>query len=308
MKINEWKGKVIRLVNKKVYFFNEEGIYTKISIIDAKKLKLKYLGYDRRTGEYYREYSSEYFFNRCSISEERAIACLRIGDNIEKFQKDIERFKKIYETDDFNLTNTVVRISRKKFYFFDENGKYTYLTEKEILPSNVFIGNIIITIKGNVVYSCNIQRHELARVMGTDNMNLLKIAIGKLQIGDTIQTLKEYYDTANLGSITLPEGVQRFVTKISKPEFVCTPENPNKDNTFDYIHIYVGIVSEWETDRKKYIMQNREEINNMVLARIRNDKRFLKYGVPENVLKLSKVILVKRTSELHYIFQLKNID
>lgn len=306
MEINEWKGNVIRLVDKKVYFFNEEGIYTKISIIDAKKMKLKGLGYNRETGEYYKDFSERYF--NYWTPEERAIACLKIGDSMEKLQKDIARFEKIYETDDFKLTNTVIRISRKKFYFFDDNGKYSCLTEKDILPSDVFIGQVIITIKGNIVYDCNIQKHELAETIGVDNINILNVAIGKLKIGDTIQILKKYCDNTTLGKRVLPEGIQRFVTKISKPEFVCTPENHNKDNTFDYIHVYVGIVSEWETDRKKYIIDNIDGINKMILDKIRNDKKFLKYGVPENFLKLTKVTLVKRTSELHYVFELKNID
>lgn len=313
MIVNDCKGKVMRIIKKEAYYFNQDGIYVKTSCYDAKKMKLKGLAYNRETGQYYQDKDVVYF---CwgiigeihSNPIDRAIACLKLGDNTEKLNRDVERFKKMYEKKDFKLTNTVIRINGKKFYFFDENGKYTYLTEKNILPSDVFIENVQIIMTGNIVYYFSKTRRELAELIKAENQVLLRVAMVNLKVGDTIQNLKNNYENATLQKIILPEGVQRFVTRISRPEFVCTPENPNKNNTFDYIHVYIGIVSEWETDRKKYIKDNIREINNMVLDKLRNDRSFLKYGVPEKFLRVAKITLIKRTSELHYVFELKKID
>ncbi len=46
----------------------------------------------------------------------------------------------------------------------------------------------------------------------------------------------------------------------------------------------------------------------MVWNKLENDRRFLKYGIPINFLKIAKVTFKKCTSELHYVFELKCID
>ena len=51
-----------------------------------------------------------------------------------------------------------------------------------------------------------------------------------------------------------------------------------------------------------------KEINKMVWNKLENDRRFLKYGIPINFLKIAKVTFKKCTSELHYVFELKCID
>ena len=39
------KCSVMRVIDKEVYFFDKNGIYTHTSIVDAKKLKLRDLGF-----------------------------------------------------------------------------------------------------------------------------------------------------------------------------------------------------------------------------------------------------------------------
>lgn len=63
-----------------------------------------------------------------------------------------------------------------------------------------------------------------------------------------------------------------------------------------------------ERRQKKYIRDHIREINEMVLEKIENDKTFLKYGIPINFLRFSKVTLIKRTSEIQFILELTNID
>lgn len=51
--------------------------------------------------EYTKIYNDKYFYS-----------ILHLGDSIEKFEKDIERFRELYENNKFKLTNTVFRIKR----------------------------------------------------------------------------------------------------------------------------------------------------------------------------------------------------
>ena len=310
MDVFELKGKVLRIIDKRVYFFNEEGIYERTSIIGAKDKKLKNLGFNGNTGQYYITKSLyAYFPDIYSIAVERAAACLSVGDSIQEFNQNILKFEKLYKTKKFELTNTVFRIRGGRFYFFDENEKYTCLKEKEILPSNIFIGEVFVRDAKHVSYYCDLQVRQLAKVLDVTNLNILRKALGKLNVGDTLDILKEYCNGGIiLEKTNLPDGLERFVTRIQRPEFVCEPENPNKYTTFDYIHVYVGIIEEWKTDRKKYIEEHKKEITKMVFDKIEKDRTFLKYGIPINFLKVSKITLVKRTSEIHYVLVIKDIN
>ena len=302
------KCSVMRVIDKEVYFFDKNGIYSHTSIVDAKKLKLRDLGFNGFTGEYYKKNPLYgYFSSNHSNAMDRAVACLRTGDSINQFRENFSKFEKLYELDDFEIANTVIRICNRKFYFFDENGKYSFLTEKNVLPSNVFIGNIFVTHK-SISYSCDVQLHQFSRVIKVDNLNVLKKALGQMCIGDTVQDLIERCNNVTFRKLVLPEGVERFVTRIERPTFVCIPENPNKVTTFDYIHLYVGLVSEWDEDISSYLNAHIKEINKMVWNKLENDRRFLKYGIPINFLKIAKVTFKKCTSELHYVFELKCID
>ena len=73
MDVFELKGKVLRIIDKKSIFFNEEGIYERTSIIGAKDKKLKNLGFNGNTGQYYSTKSLyAYFPDIYSIAVERA--------------------------------------------------------------------------------------------------------------------------------------------------------------------------------------------------------------------------------------------
>ena len=177
------------------------------------------------------------------------------------------------------------------------------------MPSNIFIGEVFVRDAKHVSYYCGLQVRQLAKVLDVTNLNILRKALGKLNVGDTLDILKEYCNGGIiLEKTNLPDGLERFVTRIQRPEFVCEPENPNKYTTFDYIHVYVGIIEEWKTDRKKYIEEHKKEITKMVFDKIEKDKTFLKYGIPINFLKVSKITLVKRTSEIHYVLVIKDIN
>lgn len=79
-----------------------------------------------------------------------------------------------------------------------------------------------------------------------------------------------------------------------------------KVNTFDFIRVDVG-VPQGRKDKISFIKNNLAELTKRVLKKIENSKRFQKYGVPINFLKLSNVVL--RCDDLiEFTFELKDIE
>ena len=310
------KNRAMRICDKKVYYFNEEGIYTSLSIKKAKENGIKGIVFDSETGEYHQDFVwkilKEYYEeekNRSCVKEDnavtRAIICLEIGDSITKFYNDAKRFEKLYKRP-FSVINTVFRITCGEFYFFDASGKYNCMKEKEIIRSDIFIGSVGIGNNGKTWYKCNTELHKLSKKLGVDNPGIERKAITQMKIGDTEETFGELVRNTKFEKRDLPQGIDRFITRVRKPDFFCTPENLNKDTTFDYIHIYVGTVVEWE-NKMQYIKSHLSEIESKVLDKIEKDRTFKKFGVPVNVLKLSEVTMRNRTSELKFVFELKSI-
>lgn len=100
--------------------------------------------------------------------------------------------------------------------------------------------------------------------------------------------------------------IDQLVQGISPPVFEREPENENTA-TFDRIRISVGLpryqFSSWEALRDE-VNKHRREIYRLVFDTIESDRRFLRYGVPINFLKLSEVTLLRNYS-LEFIFELK---
>ena len=311
MNYADLKEKALRVIDKKVFFFNNEGIYTEISVIEARRLKMEGLEFDGKTGKYFPNnqlmifnilghYDGKYIMNR-------AVACLEKGDTLENLQHLVEKFKKIYVPGNFKITNTVFRVRLKKYYYFNEDGVYSCMSEKEILNSDIYIGGFYWGENGQVKCYCDNELKLLFRTLNIgENERMAKMAITKMNLGDKVQDLEKYYNGISFKKHTI-EGIDRFITRIDNPQFFCSPENPNKSTTFDFIHIDVGIVSEWSMDRVEYIKQNIDEIDKKVIDKIQNNTSFLKYGVPVNILKATQRTIVLRMSKLHYVFELKKI-
>lgn len=99
----------------------------------------------------------------------------------------------------------------------------------------------------------------------------------------------------------------RLVQIIGRPEYERVPENQD-DSTFDRIRVTVGLsrylYPSWEDLRsevKKYL----HEIYQRSLQRIAADRRFKRYGVPINFIKLSNATLLRNFS-IELIFELKS--
>lgn len=103
-----------------------------------------------------------------------------------------------------------------------------------------------------------------------------------------------------------PSPLEQLVQQILPPVFEREPENENT-STFDRIRITVGLpryqFPSWEALRSE-VKRHRREIYRLVLDKIEKDRRFKRFGVPVNVLKLSDVTLLRNYS-LEFILELK---
>lgn len=202
-----------------------------------------------------------------------------------------------------SLINYVLRVCKKRVYYFDENKIYKSISlemaKKRNLKGIHFVSEDRCFL--DVRYSMYFPEIEYC----TENLVLWKKAVTKLKEGDTIEDFKNYLSSTRIESHEKPSGVDRFIGKIDKPIFVREPENENK-NTFDYIYIDILIIQNWETDKMEYIKENMYEIRRRVVEKLQNDRSFEKYGVPINFLKISRITL-KRDSILQFVFELKEI-
>ena len=294
------KEQAIRINKKKVYFFNSEGIYTETSIEEARRMHLKGLKMD-----YYKRggYCSETDFSGPTA---RAILCLEVGDSIDKLEQDIERFEKAEKKSERGYINVVLRKCNKKFYFFNEKEEWTCLPEEEILPTDISVPYIWFERGKDISYLKINFSYELLQRIDVDNKTLLSKAIGRLEVGDSIEKLKEYCN----GGVTLKEPSKAsydngIITRICDPEFICNPENPKKTTTFDYINVDVNLLTTWKGDKKVYLEKHKKEISKMVLEKVKKDRTFLKYGIPVNYLKIAHIVLYKGGNMLQYVLELK---
>ena len=102
-----------------------------------------------------------------------------------------------------------------------------------------------------------------------------------------------------------PSPLDQLVQEISPPVFEREPGNNNM-GTFDRIRVTVGLpryqFPSWAALRGE-VKKHQREIYQLVLAKIENDWRFKRYGVPVNFLNLSDVTLLRYYS-LEFIFEL----
>ena len=98
-----------------------------------------------------------------------------------------------------------------------------------------------------------------------------------------------------------------IIAKINDPEFRCKPENPDKKSTFDYIIVDIALLTTWEGDKKAYIEENKKKLTQKVLEKIKENKKFLKYNVPINYLKVAKITLYNNRNNIQYILELKTL-
>ena len=195
------------------------------------------------------------------------------------------------------VTNHALRKFGEKYYYFDENGIYKSIPEEEAknILDNVyerFDGSTFYIMKSNIAINVDI--------------NVLRSSLAKLKLGESFDEFKEIYQTIEFKHKEKPKGLERFITKIDPPRFIKMPENQELE-VFDFIHVDVFVVTEWETDIYKYILENKKEIIYKVLKKIEADKSFKNYSVPINFLKLANITYSKRLNFIRFVFELKEL-
>ena len=285
-----------------VHYFNSDGIYTSVSRDAAKKIAQLQ---DLESWHW----ASGYGWMPRSLNSEsvlRAILALRIGDSFEDLKKVIEKLNEESRKRwrNYPMYNVVYRVKNNKlFYFFNEEGVCSCLEKNDMLKSGVKV--TINEIWGNYIFS-RYSVIDLKKSLGSNySTAIFKKALSKLETGDKLEKIDEYCQEVVKEAEEKQASLERFVTRIFKPDFVCVPENPNKKTTFDYIHVDVNLVMHWDNDKEKFIRTNAKKIAEMVLKSIENEKTFKKYGVPIEFLKIANVTLRRDLNSLHYVFELK---
>lgn len=189
-----------------------------------------------------------------------------------------------------DVVNLALYTQKAEYYFFGEDGVYKKISEKDavkILPN-------------------------VHRIYGTTNLYLPSYTFNKailhnvlkeFPLGSTFEQFRQKYFKVKLNNKHLkPNGLDRFITKIDRPFFCRKPENC-KRNTFDYISVDVFVVSQWESDIRKYISENKEEIFRRALAKI--EQPIKKYGIPTNFLCISNATYSQRLNLIRLVFELK---
>lgn len=149
------------------------------------------------------------------------------------------------------------------------------------------------------------------------NGNLFAVCATNIEVGQTTadfnELLKKYFcifeeekERTGVGRY-YPEKVQyseleKFVTKISRPIFIRTPEN-KKRNTFDYIRFNVNLNTSFE-NKNEYLKRNIKAIIQMVNETLQNDIYFKRKGISINYLSVTKV-LKDTNNSLVVIYELK---
>ncbi len=194
------------------------------------------------------------------------------------------------------VTNHALRKFGGKYYYFDEKGIYNSIPEEE--AKNI-LDNVYERVDGSTFY---IMKSYIRNV----EMNVLISSLAKLKPGESFDEFKEIYQKIEFKHKEKLKGLERFITKIDSPRFIKMPENQELE-VFDFIHVDVFVVTEWETDIYKYILENKKEIIYRVLKKIEADKSFKKYSVPINFLKLANITYSKRLNFIRFVFELKEL-
>lgn len=198
------------------------------------------------------------------------------------------------------IKNKVIRLRSKKVGYFDGDGVFREVSEEKAISMN--FPELAVFDSGRLYLR---KWFTYSTPLKDENGRVLQMSIALLKEGDTIDDLYHYLNTLKPKKHALPEGLDRFMAKMGKPEFVRETGNRNM-KSFDFIYLDVFIVHTWETDRIQYIKDNLPEIKERVIEHLQKYKSFQKYGVPVGFLKITNITLT-HDDALHFVFELKEI-
>ena len=135
---------------------------------------------------------------------------------------------------------TILRGLRQKggyIYYFDEHGIYSRIKIEDYYDSELELSDLTITNRRlgppyhantyglRTVYA-NLIRDFYGVTYGCANK-----ALSKLRLGDSVGLFEFFIRRPHLIDGDLPEGIDRFITKISNPEIIREQDNLNKKNS-----------------------------------------------------------------------------
>lgn len=278
---------ILHVKGDNAYYFDENGRFSSINVKNLNKKSYK--NYVCIDSNYYSNkividgfYHNEYLVF--------VLSQLELGDSFEKF---IEIYKN-QETKRKYLVNCILKEKDNISYFFNEHGIVSSLPSKDTVSSFFRKIGSLGSIGSNYIY--------MPKIWNT-NTSHLKYVISQLKEGDSFDDMCKLipYSGPNL-----PRGIDRFITRINKPDIYRETDNTKK-NTFDFISIEVFFLSTMEKkSAKNYIEKHINEIFNKVKQKLCSEKKFIKYGVPINFLNCSYKIDYT-TSSIHFMFSLKEL-
>lgn len=117
---------------------------------------------------------------------------------------------------------------------------------------------------------------------------------------------KRHTDTYGGYDLKPSTETKKFITKMNTPSIERYTENPDPE-TFDLVRIYLGIKSSMpRNEQAAFIRSHLNEIVSIAKARINRSRRYQKFGVPPEYLRLD-VVTITAQSELCLVFILPEL-
>ena len=142
------------------------------------------------------------------------------------------------------------------------------------------------------------------------DMRIWKKASTKFQVGESLMDcIRRFLQTELVHKPPNITPLDRLVTRIGPISYerMFGNENPL---TLDWIRVQVNLSHTaypvWE-EFQRMVEEHQQEITQMVVEKIQNDRKFQKYGVPFSRFKLSNLIF-SRKYFLEYIFEFSDFD
>lgn len=206
------------------------------------------------------------------------------------------------------------------YYYFDRESKWT-CSHRKGLPSTLNT-DIVRFCKNGKYYPCYFRLPLSIRKDINSNLNhkyqtrdgCIVKAFERMQTGQNpkdflnlfmeecnIKTEEILKNKMILGKRDMTIKVSEFITKI---RISVERDNRNKNKeTFDFVRVIISFISNMN-NKKEYVVKNNKKLVSIALKAISNNKKYTKYEIPINCLKISSATITN-DDRIEYIFELK---
>lgn len=253
-------------------YSNELGVV----VVDVKNAYYLCIGYkvNEKTSELKLKYINEDF----DVKSATLKIDDKIGGKLEKYR---------YTSHMFTGIAQAIRHSGLSYWSFRQD----HYRNGSIFDTDLYSYKQVLKIyyyneQGNIV---EMEYHEPARE------SLRRLKVGDNLIDKLPEILDKYKDYNKRRKMLVDEAVARVT--VLKPRFVRA-----QPKTFDYVYVDLGLPSDLaNTD---YVKENKAKLDALVLDKLHNYDPFLKYGIPDNFLRIERITLT-RDNLLEYVIGLK---